>query len=66
MIFMISVCCGNALFQDCESCAANAGGGMEWSGPRTSRSSFVGMGNMGWMSSVQDPPISTLDRLVSW
>jgi hypothetical protein len=60
MMFMISECCTNALFQEFESCSAkgdNRGGGVRL---RRSVNRFVGTGNMGMISSVLDPPISTL------
>ena len=63
MMLMISGWSGKVSLQERESCAANGAGGMNCSGPKLSRSSFVGMGNKAGISSVHAPPISTLEKI---
>jgi hypothetical protein len=60
IIFMISECCGKVSTQALVSCDANGDCGMDRSKFTTPKSNLVGIGNIGRVSSVQAPPISTL------
>jgi hypothetical protein len=62
---MISEYSGKISFQDCEIRTAVGGGGIDCSGVKASKSSFVGIGKKGGMSSLEAPPTSTLGINVS-